>query len=166
MRERSTRSGPDSRAAPFPPEGFDANNYAHVSAWRQVLPNFFANGQWWSSRRFGIVARGPTGEDFAVHELIDPGPRTPTEIKVPSIRPNASWKPRRVKAEPYVPRPGDPETFDPVDWDELLPEYLMLRDRLLALGDGWMSDGWMTAYREKGPQPKPSKLPPGLKSRQ
>lgn len=118
-----------------------------MSAWHQTLPNFFANGRWYSNERFGVVAYGPDGSNFAVHRVVDPGPRKPVRTNY-SLRPAPRYEPRRLESDPYVWKEGDPPTWDPVDWSELMPQYLRLRDHLELAGDNWYSDAWLDAYRE------------------
>lgn len=148
------RNGPDTSAAPFPPEGFDPRNYAHVEAWRRTLPNFFANGRWYSNERFGVVAYGPAGESVAVHRVRNPGPRKPKRVPY-GLNNGGQFEARQVEKDPYEYSDGDPPTYDPVEWTpELVRSYERLRDYLVDLGNDYMSDGWLGAYREQAPRRK------------
>lgn len=115
----------------MPPENFDPEVEADVLAYFEVIPNWPLGTRWYSKERFGRVYWN--GAPMA-------------------MRRGEVWT-----GEPYS---GPEQTWDPVDWDVLQPEYERVRARLLREGYDEVRAGeyamkqmprWMGVFRRKEP---------------
>lgn len=117
----------------WPPDHFDPMAEADVRAFFGVIPNMEIHGQWYSKERFTRVACG-----------------RPPEVNrglVPCLR---------GEGREYIPKKGDPPTWDAYQWTPaLMTEYLRLREQLRAHGmTGYkpnLLDGYKLQPQWKGP---------------
>lgn len=89
----------------FPPEKFDRYTEADRMAYLLVNPNWPYGGQWFSKQRYGKCFAG--GQMFPWH----------------------------IQESRAVKQPGaEKNTFDQVDWEKLMPDYLYWRMRFQKQG--------------------------------